>query len=75
MNNPFESEGTPSFNYAKYLRNQVSDLQINESKYVFSDARSQSKFNGTLSICIKERRFSTRKDSDSDSGYWVKRVK
>jgi len=72
MSNPFD-EPLHRVNYAQFLREQIADMNINESKFVFSADRSQQGFASAL-FKATPMRFRTKKDQSRVDGYWVQRI-
>lgn len=72
MQNPFE-QGGPALNYRQFIRDQVSTLEVGESKFVDAGGKNQSSFSATLQQ-VNGYKFKTKSDKENKTGYWVLRV-
>lgn len=74
MNNPFESN---DINFSAYIRAQIKDMKIGDSKFVDCRGEPRNKFSGTISSMIglpEGAKFRTKKDATRTDGYWVQRI-
>ena len=69
--NPFDKE-SPKLNFTSYLRSQVDQLEVGESKLISIDGKSQSAVSGSINQCIQGRKFSLKKGENMTM--WAKRT-
>ncbi len=73
MTNPFE-QPLHRQNFTEYLREEVGLLPWGGIKFVEAHGRDRSVFYNALNNTFAERKFRVRQ-GESNTGWWVKRVK
>jgi hypothetical protein len=79
--NPFDTFNSWDGNYTNFIRGQVADMAVGESRFIKSEGEESRKFSGSLrnvGINFNEKgaKFSMRKPVDEPpfDGFWVKRI-